>query len=210
MALARQRIFWRGISRRLALTCAWWCSCRRSGYGGMPGRESRAGSHASRNGTFADLTPQDLAAFNLIVGVDICFWEELVDPLYQLVRQGVAVVVADILVADPGRPPFDELCARSLQQGDAEVRVWTTTPVRESSQILRVGGAAYNNDPRAMSRSVSKVEGRRHRHDKASRRRTSLQVRCTAWRGDTPCCSRILRATKRDKLSESSSRVLPI
>ena len=78
--------------------------------------------HAQRNGvhlalrhsTFADLTPQDLVAFDLIVGADICFWEELVDPLYQLVRHGVAVGVADILVADPGRPPFDELCARCL------------------------------------------------------------------------------------------------
>jgi len=98
---------------------------------------------ATRHGTFADLTPQDLAAFDLIVGADICFWEELVDPLYQLVRQGVAVGVAEILVADPGRPPFDELCARCLQQGDAEVRAWaTTTPVRESGQILRVVGAA--------------------------------------------------------------------
>jgi predicted nicotinamide N-methyase len=98
---------------------------------------------ATRHGTFADLTPHDLAAFELIVGADICFWEELVDPLYQLVRQAVAAGVADILVADPGRPPFDELCARCLEQGDAEVLAWaTTTPAKESGRILRVGGAA--------------------------------------------------------------------
>jgi predicted nicotinamide N-methyase len=40
--------------------------------------------------TFADLTPQALAAFDLIVGADICFWDDLVDPLYQLIRHGVA------------------------------------------------------------------------------------------------------------------------
>src|ERR671924_426021 len=104
----------------------------------------RNGVHlATRHGTFADLTPQDLAAFDLLVGADICFWEELVDPLYQLMRHGVAAGVADILVADPGRPPFDELCARCLQHGDAEVLAWaTTTPVRASSRILRVVGAA--------------------------------------------------------------------
>jgi predicted nicotinamide N-methyase len=104
----------------------------------------RNGVHiATRQGTFADLTPRELAAFELIVGADICFWEELVDPLYQLVRHGVAAGVADILLADPGRPPFDELCARCLQHGDAEVLAWaTTTPVRASSRILRVVGAA--------------------------------------------------------------------
>ena len=63
---------------------------------------------ATRQGTFADLTPQDLAAFDLILGADICFWEDLVDPLYQLVQHAVAGGVAEILVADPSRPPFDE------------------------------------------------------------------------------------------------------
>ena len=107
--------------------------------------------HAQRNGvhiapwhgSFADLTPLDLAAFELIVGADICFWEDLVDPLYRLVRHGVAAGVAEILVADPGRPPFDDLCARCLQQGNAEVLAWAmTTPVKESGRILRVSSAA--------------------------------------------------------------------
>jgi predicted nicotinamide N-methyase len=104
----------------------------------------RNGVHiATRHGSFADLTPPDLAAFELIVGADICFWEDLVDPLYRLVRHGIAAGVAEILVADPGRPPFDELCARCLQQGDAEVLAWAmTTPVKESGRILRVISAA--------------------------------------------------------------------
>jgi hypothetical protein len=107
--------------------------------------------HAQRNGvhiapwhgSFADLTPADLAGFELIVGADICFWEELVDPLYRLVRHGVAAGVADILIADPGRPPFDELCARCLRQDAAAVLAWAmTTPVKESGWILRVRSAA--------------------------------------------------------------------
>jgi predicted nicotinamide N-methyase len=104
----------------------------------------RNGVHiTTRHGTFADLVPQELAAFDLIVGTDICFWEELVDPLYQLVCHGVAAGVAEILVADPGRPPFDDLCARCVQQGDAEVLDWEMTrPVAESARILRVVGNA--------------------------------------------------------------------
>jgi predicted nicotinamide N-methyase len=104
----------------------------------------RNGVHlATRHSTFADLTSQELAAFDLIVGADICFWEELVEPLYQLVRRSVAAGVPEILVADPGRPPFDDLCARCVPQGDAEVLTWTmTTPVAESGRILRVVGTA--------------------------------------------------------------------
>jgi predicted nicotinamide N-methyase len=106
---------------------------------------------ATRHGTFADLTPQELAAFDLIVGADICFWEDLVDPLYQLVRHSVAAGVAEILVADPSRPPFDDLCARCVQQGDAAVLTWTTTtPVADTGRILRVvgrGAAAPRRGP---------------------------------------------------------------
>jgi predicted nicotinamide N-methyase len=97
---------------------------------------------ATRQGTFADLGHAELAAFDLIVGADICFWEELVDPLYHLVCHGIAAGVAEILVADPSRPPFDELCARCVQRGDAEVLDWEmTTPIAESGRILRVVGA---------------------------------------------------------------------
>jgi predicted nicotinamide N-methyase len=96
---------------------------------------------ATRHSTFAALTPQDLAVFDLLVGADICFWEDLVDPFYQLIRHGVAAGVAEILVADPSRPPFDELCARCVPQGNAEVFTWTmTTPVAETGRILRVVG----------------------------------------------------------------------
>ena len=104
----------------------------------------RNGVHlATRHGTFADLTPLDLAAFELIVGADICFWEELVDPLYQLIRHSVAAGVAEILLADPSRPPFDQLCARCVQHGDAEVLDWAMTkPIAESGRILRVVGDA--------------------------------------------------------------------
>lgn len=96
---------------------------------------------ATRHGTFADLTPQDLAAFDLIVGADICFWEELVAPLDRLLRAGVTAGVAEILVADPSRPPFDELCARWVPPGHAEVFTWTTPPPgAEIGRILRVVG----------------------------------------------------------------------
>jgi predicted nicotinamide N-methyase len=107
--------------------------------------------HAQLNGVciqtrqlaFEHIQAQDLAAVDLIVGADICFWDELVDPLYHLVAHGVKAGVAEILVADPDRPPFDDLCARCEKMGNVEVLYWeTTTPFSTSGRILRVVGGA--------------------------------------------------------------------
>jgi hypothetical protein len=116
----------------------------------------RHGVHlATRQGTVADLAPQDLAAFELIVRADICLWEERMDPFDQLVCHGVVAGVADIRLTDPGRPPFDDLCARCLQHGDAAVLAWaTTTPVRASGRMPQVVGAA--GAPRAACRVGSR------------------------------------------------------
>jgi predicted nicotinamide N-methyase len=105
--------------------------------------------HAQLNGvhiqtrqlSFEHIPPQELDAFDLIVGADICFWDELVDPLYHLVTHGVKAGVAEILVADPDRPPFDDLCARFKKMCNVEVLDWeTTTPFSTSGRILRVVG----------------------------------------------------------------------
>jgi predicted nicotinamide N-methyase len=107
--------------------------------------------HAQLNGVhiqtrqlaFEHIPPQELDAFDLIVGADICFWDELVDPLYHLVTHAVKAGVAEILVADPDRPPFDDLCARFEKMCNVEVLYWeTTTPFSTSGRILRVVGSA--------------------------------------------------------------------
>jgi predicted nicotinamide N-methyase len=97
----------------------------------------------TRQGSFADLSAPELAAFDLIAGADICFWDELVDPLYRLVQHGVTTGVAEILIADPDRPPFDELCARCGQHSNAAVLDWEITkPVAVGGKILRIIGNA--------------------------------------------------------------------
>ncbi len=107
--------------------------------------------HAQLNGvhiqtrqlSFEHIQSQDLDAFDLIVGADICFWDEIVDPLYHLLRRAIKAGVAEILVADPDRPPFDDLCARFEKTCNAEVLDWEiTTPVSTSGRILRVVGDA--------------------------------------------------------------------
>lgn len=107
--------------------------------------------HAQLNGvnvqtrhlSFEHLKPRDLATFDLIVGADICFWDELVDPLCDMITHGMQAGVSEILIADPDRPPFDDLCARVETMCSADVLYWeTATPFSTSGRILRVRGDA--------------------------------------------------------------------
>ena len=97
----------------------------------------------TRHLSFEHLKPCDLATFDLIVGADICFWDELVDPLCDIITYSMQVGVSEILVADPDRPTFDDLCARVETIGSADVLYWETdTPFSTSGRILRVVGDA--------------------------------------------------------------------
>ena len=72
-------------------------------------------------GDFESLTATELSAFHLIVAADICFWDEMVDPLLDLFRDALAAGVKRIVIADPGRPPFWSLCEHAVETLNAEV-----------------------------------------------------------------------------------------
>ena len=72
-------------------------------------------------GGFESLTATELSAFHLIVAADICFWDEMVDPLLDLFRDALAAGVKRIVIADPGRPPFWSLCEHAVETLDAEI-----------------------------------------------------------------------------------------
>ena len=153
----------RGVNMRarvLELGCGWGLVgiyCAKTFHAHVTGLDADAAVfpylhlHAQLNGvhiqtrqlSFEHSQSQDLDAFDLIVGADICFWDEIVDPLYHLLRRAIKAGVAEILVADPDRPPFDDLCARFEKTCNAEVLDWEiTTPVSTSGRILRVVGDA--------------------------------------------------------------------
>ncbi len=104
--------------------------------------------HAELNGvamscerkTFDQLTTGFLANFDVILGGDICFWDELARQLYNLIRRAKRAGVGTVMIADPCRPPFTELAerceARLEDAGRVDVRV--TRPKRATGQILIV------------------------------------------------------------------------
>jgi len=70
---------------------------------------------------FETLTSDELADYQTIIGTDICFWDELTEPLFDLLKLAISAGVERIIIADPGRPPFWHLVDRATEAFDAEV-----------------------------------------------------------------------------------------
>ena len=70
---------------------------------------------------FESLRAEELTAFSTIVGTDICFWDELTEPLFELIGLALESGVERIMIADPGRPPFWDLVDLCMQNFAAEV-----------------------------------------------------------------------------------------
>ncbi len=62
-----------------------------------------------------------LKSYNLMIGADICFWEEMVDPLHRLIKRGLRAGVDKVLIADPGRSTFENLADKFIKSGRGHV-----------------------------------------------------------------------------------------
>jgi len=102
-------------------------------------------SHAHINGVniktkkvrFEDINKSLLKGQDLILGSDICFWDELVDPLYKLIKKSMKADVSQVIIADPGRSPFLKLAKRCKKKMNARLIPWETdTPRKASGQLL--------------------------------------------------------------------------
>lgn len=67
---------------------------------------------------FEKITKKDLQGVHTLIGSEICFWDEMAKPLYNLIRRARLAGVKRILIADPGRGPFlklVDLCDAKLE-----------------------------------------------------------------------------------------------
>ncbi|GLS27858.1 class I SAM-dependent methyltransferase [Marinibactrum halimedae] len=74
---------------------------------------------------YEKLTKQILSEFDVVIAADICFWDEMVNPLYNLVRRCTQAGVQRIVMTDPARPPFSEMAERAVEKLGAELEVWS-------------------------------------------------------------------------------------
>ncbi len=95
----------------------------------------------TRKSRFESLGKGHLQKYDLMLGGDICFWDELIDPVYKLARRAVKAGVDQIIIADPGRPPFDEVCAMAEKKLGGEIIEWEVkSPTKAKGWLLIIGG----------------------------------------------------------------------
>jgi len=105
--------------------------------------------HAEMNGvkmhgekkTFNQLSVDYLSHFDVILGADICFWDEMTNQLYNLIKRSRKAGVKRVIIADPCRPPFTALaekCDSKLDKVELIER-FLKRPVSASGEILIVG-----------------------------------------------------------------------
>ena len=87
---------------------------------------------------FQQLTQARLGDVDMITGADICFWDELVPVLYNLIRRALRAGVEQIIIADPGRSPFYALAERCEGRLNAEVIERNSTDPKSISADLLV------------------------------------------------------------------------
>ena len=86
---------------------------------------------------FENLTTRQLSRFDLLIAADICFWEELVNPVFNLINRAVKAGVKHIVIADPERSTFLDLAQRCRDRHCAETIEWRThRPVKARGALL--------------------------------------------------------------------------
>lgn len=90
------------------------------------------------NSRYEDIKTALLTKHDAMFGGDICFWDELVDPLYSLISRAVDQGVGYIIVADPGRSPFMKLAKKCKKDFGGKLVPWQISKPRQDAGYLLV------------------------------------------------------------------------
>ncbi len=74
---------------------------------------------------FSEIGDAELTDTEILMGSDICFWDEIVKPLQSLFTRALQRGVKRIVLADPGRPPFMRLAAMFVAEHNAQLISWS-------------------------------------------------------------------------------------
>ena len=73
---------------------------------------------------FEQLKKSQLAAFDLLVAADVCFWDELVKPVSKLIDRAIDAGVGQIVIADPERPTFHQMAEKVINRHGGDLIHW--------------------------------------------------------------------------------------
>lgn len=89
---------------------------------------------------FDDLTCKNFKNIDVMIGADICFWDNMVEILKQMIHRALNSGVKNIIFADPGRPTFERLGEYFQNKGMGDIVNWDIChPYSVQGRILRVG-----------------------------------------------------------------------
>jgi predicted nicotinamide N-methyase len=103
--------------------------------------------HAQLNGAVIDtvrlpyekITKAFLSQFDMVIGSDICFWDEMTDPLTKLIRRCYLAGVQRVVLTDPGRQPFRDMAAHCVEAYAALYENWSVPhPYNVSGLVLDI------------------------------------------------------------------------
>ena len=95
----------------------------------------------TRTARYEHLKPADMKGHSLMLGGDICFWDNLVKPLFSAIEAAREAGVETIIIADPGRSPFHRLAKKCIKNFDAELIDWSVShPKSGSGELLIIKG----------------------------------------------------------------------
>ncbi|MEM9623895.1 MAG: methyltransferase domain-containing protein [Pseudomonadota bacterium] len=92
-----------------------------------------------RQADLSKLKGKELGQHRYILGSDICFWDSLVKPLTRLVNRAIDNGTRKVIITDPGRPTFYELCDALSKRHKTRLQEWyASEPERFEGEVLEV------------------------------------------------------------------------
>ena len=92
---------------------------------------------------FDELTQNHLRNVDVMIGADICFWDNMVSPLEHLIGRALDMGVKLVLIADPGRSSFDKFSENSVKNMSGEM--WDRTvehPYSFQGKVMKTGSVS--------------------------------------------------------------------
>ena len=87
---------------------------------------------------FEKVTQKDLKDIDVLVGGDICFWDELVKPVGKMIDRAIAAGVGTIVIGDPERPTFHEMAERAIEKHGGQLLDWRLSGTVKATGALLV------------------------------------------------------------------------
>ena len=87
---------------------------------------------------FEKVRKKDLEKVDVLVGGDICFWDELVKPVNRMIERAIDAGVGTIVIGDPERPTFHEMAARAIERHGGELLDWRLAGTVKATGALLV------------------------------------------------------------------------